>query len=703
LHYVNAASSNYTLWRGEYGYDATGNRLFERLSQRASAASTWGTVSQPAQSGSNHRSRQFEYDTLDRLITSRSGALNTTPTPNTAIGASDAYPSHVRTEGWNYDLLGNLVQGGLEDPRYGEGGSSGFDNFNDPCYDPGPPTIHPPHPGNHIPWDAGGGGRGADWSPQGHFVYRGGLIKGESQLFRTQTIPNSIFREAKYDASGGPTWSKPIYDPCGNLVLDDKYFYEYDAWNRLVSVREKGSLIWQLFNEWGMPRPTFCEDDMVAGPLVKHFTYDGLGRLARTSSPLQAPEGWWFLENETQTGSIVTSFNRSERFIYDGVRRIQEIVTDPILTDSEDGDVASMGGENEQRGGGTIPAPERVHLFLRAQYIWGPGDNGVDELLCQIEPYSAMENHAGSGGPQGRPWFVLTDAQGDVASIATVPTVGDPIASIAGQWTYSPYGEVLTYDRLAEHPEMLFGHKTLAVDRFDSPTLTWSYDEGVPDGTFVESRRLEPGSRLFAYARNRTLDVQRGRWLQIDPNATSLAALCSLNFAGTQSNCQLAVASLSGRLTDGASLSSYVKSNPISGRDPVGLFTFLDSPIAIGTGIGMVTGGGMGYARGGARGILAGAVTGALLGATGGWIYGATVPAFGASMAGFISAFGTSTIYNVASGNYSTDAQAQEAYRNDLFAGALGSAAAIGPKSVPWQADDVILAEAMADDIPLGF
>ncbi len=53
------------------------------------------------------------------------------------------------------------------------------------------------------------------------------------------------------------------------------------------------------------------------GSLLKHHTYDALGRLVRTQSPYPDPQ--------TSTGQL-----RSERFYYDGVRRIQEVFVDPL-------------------------------------------------------------------------------------------------------------------------------------------------------------------------------------------------------------------------------------------------------------------------------------------------------------------------------------------------------------------------------------
>ena len=104
LFYKNAASSDTTLWRGEYGYDASGNRTYEKLTQRPPASGV---------SGSNTRSRLFAYDKLDRLLGVISGAIDTGSTEYN-VAASDAYPS-VRREVWNLDLMGNWSgKGGVE-------------------------------------------------------------------------------------------------------------------------------------------------------------------------------------------------------------------------------------------------------------------------------------------------------------------------------------------------------------------------------------------------------------------------------------------------------------------------------------------------------------------------------------------------------------------------------------------------------------
>jgi len=80
------------------------------------------------------------------------------------------------------------------------------------------------------------------------------------------------------------------------------YFYQYDAWNRLIQVS-------QAQEPNPAPIPGTGTTGLAIGAMVKHHTYDGVGRLVRTQSP--------WPNAESATGS-----NRSERFFYDGVRRI---------------------------------------------------------------------------------------------------------------------------------------------------------------------------------------------------------------------------------------------------------------------------------------------------------------------------------------------------------------------------------------------
>jgi hypothetical protein len=71
-------------------------------------------------------------------------------------------------------------------------------------------------------------------------------------------------------------------------------------------------------------------------------------------SPLTAPEGLFFqIANPnppppppaTQPPYLyVSTLNRSERFFYDGTRRVQELITDPLLY-TQEGDAITMANE----------------------------------------------------------------------------------------------------------------------------------------------------------------------------------------------------------------------------------------------------------------------------------------------------------------------------------------------------------------------
>jgi hypothetical protein len=197
--------------------------------------------------------------------------------------------------------------------------------------------------------------------------------------------------------------------------------YFYDAWNRLVSVHKQ---------------------DAGGSFMVKAFSYDGLGRLIRTQSPFP----YAYPDNDQG--------NRIERFYYDGVRRIHEVVIDPM---SSLGSALQSGSSSVQQAalnaiaasglideslldeGATPVAVEAAQLALLQQtsspgggnnqpaefwhlereYIWGPGDGwgvaGTDELVCQFDrsPIGSV-----------RPTFALTDVGGDPVALcnSTGPT-----------------------------------------------------------------------------------------------------------------------------------------------------------------------------------------------------------------------------------------------------------------------------------------
>ncbi len=80
--------------------------------------------------------------------------------------------------------------------------------------------------------------------------------------------------------------TQTIYDQSGNLVFDGTYFYQYDAWGRLIQINTAALSSGNVNPLAPTPDPTPCPaQEYAIGPMIKHFTYDGLGRLVRVQSP----------------------------------------------------------------------------------------------------------------------------------------------------------------------------------------------------------------------------------------------------------------------------------------------------------------------------------------------------------------------------------------------------------------------------------
>ena len=167
------------------------------------------------------------------------------------------------------------------------------------------------------------------------------------------------------------------------------------------------------------------------GNIVKHYTYDGHGRLIRIQSPCAQP------------GAIPDDDFRTERLYYDGIRRIQEVIVDPVIGNSNQG---SQSQNEQNQVGGVTSTP-----YLAREYAWGPGDNGFDELLVQYD---------GSGNA----WWAIMDAGGDLVALCNFGGPGGT-ARVVGQWTYDPYGSVLSADHLHAMALPHLGHKGLFLDR----------------------------------------------------------------------------------------------------------------------------------------------------------------------------------------------------------------------------------------------
>lgn len=89
-------------------------------------------------------------------------------------------------------------------------------------------------------------------------------------------------------SGSSPTTRTLKSDDAGNLAFDGTYAYQYDAWNRVVE-SEAAHL---------------SGSDIVSDALLKHLTYDALGRLATTTAARSAawPGGPWRRRQPPNTG-----------------------------------------------------------------------------------------------------------------------------------------------------------------------------------------------------------------------------------------------------------------------------------------------------------------------------------------------------------------------------------------------------------------
>ncbi len=185
LRYVNAGGT--TLFQAYYRYDISGNRQTGELTQ----APVGG------QPQANRRSQLNKYDRLDRLAGTEVGQLaydgpidplTGLPAPRIVTGTSQ------RRDAWQLDALGNWV-------------------------------------------GVVGGGAGQAGIPASAGRWTSGDLDGLGHTAMTQAV-NKRNEITALTMSAGAVSSgvSPRYDQAGNLIFDGEYFYQYDAWNRVVQI-----------------------------------------------------------------------------------------------------------------------------------------------------------------------------------------------------------------------------------------------------------------------------------------------------------------------------------------------------------------------------------------------------------------------------------------------------------------------------------
>ncbi|MBI5864587.1 MAG: hypothetical protein HZB38_08775, partial [Planctomycetes bacterium] len=609
LHYTSPAGvpgtpgipAGGTIHQYEYNYDLSGNRTHARVVQQP--AIFWTGESPvppgtPATPHDNDRSYLYGYDELQRLISADLGALD-----EGGPGVPPGMGNPSRAVDWSLDNLGNWtgIEGGTGVPPDDQPGLT--------IVQAPPPTAPPGTPATVTTID--------------HAVNR----------------DNSLESITRGSAGVPPATAAYVVNAAGNTVFDGAYFYQYDAWNRLVEVREKGTLTAGDFDPQGRyiqcPPPNGQPPNYgVPGPWVARYVYDGLGRLVRKTTPVVA--------GQTEPDDAL----RFEDYRYDGVRRIQEIVTRQEAVVIIPGGAGQPGGEGgtgvppvSGAGGvgGIEPPLEAQPLdpiapgatlvvalpagWDQREYVWGP--DYVDDLAWQI----AGDGTTGAGVL----YYSLLDANYNVMALVAGGPIAPPSGAAAGtptlpagtvveQYVWSPYGELLSRDVLdlridssnggtpsATYGQLLtdagaarppsgndpgspgtagaalvgtrnkVGHQGLFFERFDG--LNTDPPLVPTDATAVTASAPGGRGKGLYYNRWRWYDAVAGRFVSEDMNGAGLAGSQSLAYHGYPLDVSVESYAAMTQYGDGMSLFAYLSSSPLLGTDALGLEGWWDEDI----------------------------------------------------------------------------------------------------------------------------
>ncbi len=281
----------------------------------------------------------------------------------------------------------------------------------------------------------------------------------------------------------------------------------YDAWGRLA--------LWSYY-----------DPGAGGGPHFGQYNYDALGRLYKRNAP-------W----PTQP-----SLSRVETYYHDGVRRIQEVFTDPVHGETPWADPF-----------GTPPPAQTPQTRMEREYIWAAHETaGVNELHVAIDWFD-------------REAWAIQDAHNQ-----TVMGYADAAGDLVEQRVYTPFGQVLNADKTAlANPGGLYndfrlrlGHHGLFADRLDADT--------------TQPVLRHADARVICLTDNRVYEPLRGSWMQRDPFATGILSATNMGWGGVTSGSGLDAFNTGFHYTDGLNPFPGVRGNAVEFTDPAGLFALID-------------------------------------------------------------------------------------------------------------------------------
>jgi YD repeat-containing protein len=316
----------------------------------------------------------------------------------------------------------------------------------------------------------------------------------------------------------------------------------------------RGNLVWDGTNVYRYDAFSRLVKVFDGTTVDEEEDFDENGRINTDSLPVKASFTY------DAVGRLITYSNgtETEHYYYDGVRRIQTIVDKPDPQADE----------------------------TRAEYVYGP--DYVDEFVLQTYRWV----NPTTGIAELRAAYVLQDANYNVVAL-TQP------GSVRMQYAWEPYGTIAAADHNGVDIDNRIGHQGLFYYSFDSAAATVAAATPTAHGLY--------------YNRNRWYSPQVGRFTTADPNETSQLLLGVVAMNGDTLASVAEVFDARGHFGDGMNLYSVAQSNPMSGSDPLGLFSYgeVGTGMAIQSSLGALMGGAVDGWRGAAAGAFAGGVGGA--------------------------------------------------------------------------------------------
>lgn len=338
-----------------------------------------------------------------------------------------------------------------------------------------------------------------------------------------------IWADADHDAiidAGELSTQTHVIDERGGLIgLDDGSSTEVvgqDISGAITSLHGRN-----VYHDW-LGRPVLVMNSSNTDAIFS-VNYDGFGRVAQRKAP-------WPNSNPNKV------IQRIETYFYDGVRRIQEVFTDPIAATPPWPVTIPIGG----LGGYTGDT-----LRTEAEYIWSAaGGQPFDTCHVQIDWWDREA------------WFIQDHVTG------TVRAYTDANGELVRQYRFDAFGNLSSMDTfpLANSSGLFnsfrnrLGHQGLFAERVDNDTTSTTLS-------------MNPNAEIWYQSRSRWYVPELGRFMTSDPNSTGIPTMSSLAMLG-----KMPVGPPGGSFEwnnhygDGWDTYTAYGANPMMNQDPSGLF-----------------------------------------------------------------------------------------------------------------------------------